>query len=156
MFDYVEHIWIISKSNLISNSILILWGVANSVQIYMHELKGSAFLNWQFTFQKYGNYDFSFHRHSRNESNAGLLSLLVVAPGQRDCLIYHWYNWPQREPSLLWLLISLITVCLFVSNCTIVLLTCVSPGRNFVFVCLCAISYCERMLVAWRCDFYIL
>lgn len=98
------------QSSQISFQILfqfcILWGLANSIQIDMHELKGSAFLNWQFcpTLLKHSkNMEmfFFFHRHSRNESHFGLLSLHVIAHGQRDCLIYHWYDWPQREPRLL-------------------------------------------------------
>lgn len=86
----VERIWISIESNLISLFLFllfqfcILWGVANSIKISMHGLKGSAFLNWQFcpTLLKHSKnmeiYFFFFFRHIRNESHFGLLSLLVI------------------------------------------------------------------------------
>ncbi len=85
LFDYVEHIWISIESNLISNSIPILHPVGpgqfNSnwhAWIKMECIfKLTVVPNPFKTFQKYGNV-FFFHRHSRNESYFGLLSLLVI------------------------------------------------------------------------------
>lgn len=91
LFDYVEHIWILLKSNLLSNSIPVLHLVgrgqfSSNLNAWIKReciFKLTVLPNTFKTFQRYGNYDY------------------VIAFGQRDCLIYHWYNWPQREPSLL-------------------------------------------------------